>query len=160
MRVRIGDVAVALFVLACAAFAALQTIGWPARTKVFPLAISLPLIVMLIAHLVLVALAARSPAARSVTTIALSGEDAAGWLPDLRRGIAFGVWMAAYAATLWLFGFMVAGPAMTLAFLRFFGRDSWVASGIFAAGVWGFLYVMREVLHLPLHQGVIGWPFQ
>jgi hypothetical protein len=159
--IKVGDLLTAAFLLGCSAFAALQTIGWPARTRVFPLAISLPLIIMLVAYFALVAWATLAPQREGVAAIVRGQpeDEAKGWLPDLPRGIVFGAWIAAYTGVLWFAGFMVGAPVMTFLFLRFFGKDSWLASAGLSAGVWAFLYVLLRVLRLPLHQGFINWPF-
>ncbi|TDE14930.1 tripartite tricarboxylate transporter TctB family protein [Jiangella asiatica] len=59
--------------------------------------------------------------------------------------------LVAYVIVLQQFGFVVAAALGTIAWLRWFGRESWVSSaviGLVAAVCLHFLFV--EVLHVPL----------
>lgn len=66
------------------------------------------------------------------------------------------VWLAAFTVMLLCFGFIVGGPIVVGAFLRFSSRESWQNSLFAAGGTFAVLYgVFVWLLELSLFQGVV-----
>ncbi|HWP59320.1 MAG TPA: tripartite tricarboxylate transporter permease [Candidatus Acidoferrales bacterium] len=73
-----------------------------------------------------------------------------------RRTAAIVGWIVAFFLAIWLLGFSLAAPVMTLLYLRVAGRESWpstIASTVLAGAlVYGFF---ERALHIPFPEGEI-----
>ena len=66
------------------------------------------------------------------------------------------LWLGLFAFTLIGFGFVVGGPVIVFAFVRFSSRESWQSALFAAAGTFAVLYgVFILLLELSLFQGLI-----
>jgi len=73
-----------------------------------------------------------------------------------REGSMF-AWFILFVASLVLFGFLYAGPALVAAFLYFSGKEKWYVALIAAAFAWAVLYgIFEQFLGLPLFEGLIS----
>lgn len=72
-----------------------------------------------------------------------------------REGRMF-AWFILFVVSLVLFGFLYAGPALVAAYLYFSGKEKWYVALIAAAFAWTVLYgVFEQFLGLPLFEGLI-----
>jgi hypothetical protein len=68
-----------------------------------------------------------------------------------REFVPAACWMAAFFATLWLAGALVAVPLFTAVYLWCASRDSLMLSGGYAVALWAFVYgLFDRVLRVPL----------
>jgi hypothetical protein len=82
------------------------------------------------------------------------GEENQDGLEMRRFGLAFG-WVAGFSLAIALFGFYIAIPVFTLAYLKWRGR-SWLAAAVFAVAMVAFIYGTFELgLKAPLFGGLI-----
>jgi uncharacterized membrane protein len=77
-----------------------------------------------------------------------------------REGRMF-AWFILFVVSLVLFGFLYAGPALVAAYLYFSGKEKWYVAVIAAAFAWTVLYgVFEQFLGLPLFEGLlVQWIF-
>lgn len=68
------------------------------------------------------------------------------------RVIAFVSWILAFFVGVWLLGFIVAGPLLTLAYARLQGRERWRVALPMAVGVAVAIWATRDLLNVSLHQ--------
>lgn len=66
------------------------------------------------------------------------------------------IWLGAFAAAIVGFGFVVGGPLIVTAFVRFSSRESWLNAIFAGAGTFAVLYgVFIWMLELSLFEGLI-----
>lgn len=141
-------------IMAISAFAAISAIGWPLKTALFPLVISIPLFCL---------------AAAEVACIWLSGsrfsqtkdfQHPPGEVPPsvaVPRTLRAGGWIVGFFFAIGLVGFMVAVPLFVFLYLKLESREGWLFSVVFAALLWGAFYGLFDyLLHLPFPT---GWLF-
>lgn len=135
--------------------AVIVAMDWPLKAKLFPLAIAIPVFCMATAEVAwgLLDPASRSEAMEFKFSVQAPGGSAA------RRTLLAVAWMAGFFAAIVLLGYLVAVPLFVFLYLRLQGRESWVASAVFALVVWAVFYaVFDRLLHLPFPAGLMqGW---
>lgn len=66
------------------------------------------------------------------------------------------LWLGAFSVAMIGFGFLVGGPLVVLAFVRFSSRESWRNALVAGAGTFAVIYgVFIWLLELPLFQGLV-----
>jgi tripartite tricarboxylate transporter TctB family protein len=147
-----ASLALALAILLASAAAIVAALDWPLKSKLFPLAVGIPLFC-------LAAVEVFYSLRKSDGT--LVAELAAEVPPELarRRTLLAAGWIAGFFVAIVLFGFLFAVPAFVLLYLRMQGRESWLFSAIFAAAVWASFYgLFDQLLHMPLPPGwILDW---
>ena len=151
---RKGRILSCLFLIAVAAYAIHAALRWTFKTALFPLSVSIPLLVLAAAQLLLEiygkAETARGPA--------VDLELAADVPPDVARRRVMGVlyWIGGFILMVFLFGFPVAVPLFMFFYLRLQGRESWPWSLGLTAGAWGFFYfVFQRLIHMQFEDGLL-----
>ena len=116
------------------------------ETRMLPLVIGIPGLVLSIIQLFTELRARPEPA--------VTPEEHA------REGRMF-AWFFIFVGSLILFGFLYAGPALVAAYLYFSGKEKWYVALVAAAFAWAILYgVFEQFLGLPLFEGlVMQWIF-
>jgi hypothetical protein len=129
--------------------ACLLSLGLPQKAAFMPLLVGIPGLLLCLAQLVL-DLRRPKPAPEKVA------ETAAGAPPDRQTELQAFAWLGGFAGALLGFGFILGGPVLVAAFVRFSSRDSWrnalVAGGGTFLVLWG---VFIWLLELSLFQGLI-----
>jgi len=143
-----------LGIMAVSAYAAIAAIGWPLKTALFPLVISVPLFCLATAELVAIVLTGP----RFSPTKDFQRPPAE--VPDplaARRSLVTIAWILGFFATIVLLGFLVAVPVFLLAYLKLQAKEGWLFSLVFTAIIWGAFYGLFDyLLHLPF---AAGWLF-
>ena len=143
----------ALLVMAVSAYAAIGAIGWPLKTALFPLVISIPLFCLAAAEVAAIVLSG----ARLSPAKGLQPPTEASDPPAARRTLVTIGWILGFFAVILLLGFLVAVPIFVLLYLRLQGRESWVVSIAMTLAVSGLFYGLFDLmLHLPFSA---GWLF-
>ena len=116
------------------------------ETRMLPLVIGIPGLVLSIIQLLTELRARPEPA--------VTAEE------HTREGRMF-AWFFVFVGGLVLFGFLYGGPALVAAYLYFSGREKWYVALIAAAFAWVVLYgVFEQFLGLPLFEGLLmQWIF-
>lgn len=141
-----------LAVAVLAAWALLETRGWPIKTALYPRVVGIPLLLLAAAESVL-SLRAGVPDQEQPIEVTLSSAEAPG--VTARRTWVMTIWIGGFFAAVILLGFQVAVPLFVLAYIRA-AKEGWVIAAVLAllAGmIFHLLFV--SVLHLPLPIGLV-----
>lgn len=149
-RVKIGDVAFILVVMAFAGWMIWSTRGWVFRASLFPLVAAWTVFALCGLELVRMAIRAKRDVPRPDAT----EDQADGDVPAAQVG-AFTAWIMAYLIVFWLLGFAVGGTVMTIAYLVIEGRERWLTLALMGGGTAAFFWVATAVVHIPLPRGVL-----
>ena len=147
-----------LLIVAACAWALWESRNFGYRAGLFPWAIGFPALAMAIGQLVL-DLTGRG-GGRSL-------ESLAGGALELPRGVVIrrtaniSAWIVGLFVAIWLFGFSIAIPLTTFAYLKV-AREKWLTSLVLAAASWGFVYGLFDLLlRVPFPTGQLfewlGW---
>lgn len=149
-----GRIATTLVMTGLFAGACLLALGLPAKAAFMPLLVGIPGLLLCLAQLVI---DLRRPK-QAPEKIA---EESRGGPPDRQTELQAFAWLGAFAGALLGFGFIVGGPLLVAAFVRWSSRETWTSAIIAGAGtflvMWG---VFVWLLELSLFQGlVLEWLF-
>jgi hypothetical protein len=124
---------------------------WDARARLFPWAIGIPLLALLLIHLAL-QVRAVAGAPRPV-----NGDLDYGVNPAVarRRTAVMVAWLLGFAVVIGLLGFAVGGTLATLAYLRLAARERWPISLAITAGTGAFFVVLIRLLNIPFPPGIL-----
>lgn len=144
-----GRTATTLAMLALFAGACILALGLPQKAAFMPLLIGIPGVILCLWQLILDLRRAPDTAPQKDTPKTSGRSEAEIFL-----------WLAAFSVALIGFGFVVGGPAIVFAFIRFSSRESTRNALVAGAGtfllIWGMFIWLLE---LPLFQGLILEPF-
>lgn len=133
---------------------------WPLRTRFFPFAIGLPVLVLAAIQFGLSirnACRARARGANAADRAPSAGAASVEALLAHRRTLGIAAWALAFALGLWVLGFKVGGLVLCLAFLRFQARESWGTSLTYGLVVYLFFFAGLELaLAVPLPPGLLA----
>jgi hypothetical protein len=155
-----GNLLFSLFLILVAGYAALSASHWSFKTGFFPLAISIPLLILVILNLVLEfvggAEKARGPAVDTEFTNDVAPEVAR------RRVVETFSWIAGFILLVFLVGFPVAVPLFLVSYLAIQSQVGWLLSASLTVITWGFFnFLFQRLLNLQFEAGVIqtwmGW---
>lgn len=135
-----------------AAWALLQTAGWPIKTALYPRVVGIPLLALAVAESVLCA-TRDEPEEGERVDVALS----TGVPPQVavRRIGEMVAWLGGFFLAIILIGFPRAIPLFVFIYLKWQSREGWVTSVLLAAAatlVFNLLFV--RLLHLPFADGM------
>ena len=155
-----GNLFFSLFLLAIAGYAVFSASHWSFKTGFFPLAVAIPLIILVLLHLVLEILGGTEKS----TGPAVEAEFANDVPPEVarRRVVETFSWIAGFILLVFLVGFPAAVPLFVVSYLTMQSRIGWLQSIVLTAATWGFFYyVFQRLLNLQFEAGVIqswmGW---
>ena len=135
------------------AWAAFESLAWPAMVRQFPLTAAIPATALSLAVLCIEGRALRDAAGKAGGLRVLAAADAGNAV--LGKACMFFGYLIALLAVGYLFGQMVALPLFVAAYLWRWGGYGWAVSLGYAAAGWAFLYlfygkVMNVFWHQPL----------
>ena len=129
-------------------------------SRVFPLAIGVPALVLALMAFVLEL--RRRPTQQSAEPFELDPElqqEEVVLEPAVvrRRTLVIIAWIAGFYATMHLLGFMIAAPLLTLLYVRFAGKEGWPMAITLAVVAWFFFDgIFDGYLNIPLSERVDG----
>jgi tripartite tricarboxylate transporter TctB family protein len=151
---RKGQVLFCFFLIAVSGFATFSALGWPFKTKLFPLSVSIPLLILATTQLVM--------------TIFGRGETNGGAAMDIdfttdvppeivrRRVIGIFCWIVWFILLVYLLGFPVTVPLFIFLFLKIQSGESWLQSITLTAITWGCFYLLfQKLVHIQFETGAI-----
>jgi Tripartite tricarboxylate transporter TctB family len=153
MPSRTAEFILAIGIMALAAWAAISAYGWPLKAALFPLVISIPLLLLATAELAWLILA--PPKHVQTKDFQPPQADVSPSLagPRILRMVA---WIVGFFVTLVLLGFPIAVALFVFLYLKLEARESWLYAALFTAVVWGAFYgLFIALLHLPFAAGVL-----
>jgi len=155
-----GDFLFSLFLIAVAGYAAFSAWHWSFKTGFFPLALAIPLIILVVVHLVLEVVGGSEKASGP----AVETEFANDVPPEVarRRVVEIFSWIVGFILLVFLLGFPAAVPLFLFSYLKMQSRIGWLQSITLTAGAWAFFYFLfQRLLNLQFEDGVIqtwmGW---
>ncbi len=151
---RKGAILFCLFLIAVAAYAIFASIGWSFKAKLFPLSISIPLLMLAIVQLLLILLGK----AESTEGGAMDVEFSTDVDPEIVRRRVLGIfgWIIAFIALVYLLGFPMTVPLFIFLYLKFQSQVGWLAT-IFVTGItWGCFHLLFQFLvHIQFETGAV-----
>lgn len=142
-----GDLLLSVAILVLGGLALLDARALPARAAIMPTA----------AGVIVVGLAAATVVARLLGTAADASRRTAGQM-DLsfftRSGhLKFAAWIGGCTVLVWLVGFTLATPVLSVAYTRFVGKERWIATAIVASSATVTVWMLDAMLHVPFPPG-------
>ncbi|HSR71515.1 MAG TPA: tripartite tricarboxylate transporter TctB family protein [Kiloniellales bacterium] len=148
-----GRIAVSAVMLAIFAGMVAMASAFPVQGRFLPFVIGIPGIVLCLAQLIIDVTQARraAPSASEIASGAVSEER-----DEIRREVKMFGWLAAFFAGILLFGFLIGGPVLLFAFLRFAERESlYLSLGAALAGLVVMYGMFVRVLGLTIFEGFL-----
>jgi hypothetical protein len=147
-----ASVTLAVAVMILSAWGVISAWSWPAKAALFPLVISIPLFFLAAAEILWVVFGSGKQAAASDFKLS----DHLPQAVALRRTLLAVGWILGFFLAIVLLGFLIAVPAFVFLYLKLQGKQGWIFSAVFTAGLFGFFYGLFDLLlHLPFPPGVL-----
>jgi hypothetical protein len=143
-----------VFLLLVAATAIVIARQWTFQAALFPLSVSLPLLILAAIELLL------SIFGRSENNVgaAVDLEFTSGVPPEIerRRVISAFSWIAAFVLSVYLIGFPITVPLFIFAYLRFESGVGLLAGVLATAFTWALFFALfQKLVHLQFEQGAL-----
>ena len=151
---RKGRILFSLFLIAVAAYAVRSAWAWTFKAGLFPLAVSIPLIVLTATQLLL-DLFGKAETAKGPSVDLEFGADVP--LEIARRRVTnVLLWIGGFILLVFLLGFPVAVPVFMLSYLGLQSRAGWWQSIGITLAAWGFFYIVfQRVIRMQFETGLL-----
>lgn len=131
-----------------AVYAIIASSEWATHTRIFPQMAAGGLLFLSVLQIIKDVLGPGGKGARIMDFQFAEGTDPA---VARRRMAAVWGWLLGLPFAIWLVGFPIAIPAVTFAYLKFQGRESWIMSIVLAGAAYLFYFGLFEnFLHIPV----------
>lgn len=151
---RKGQMLFCFFLIAVSGFGIYSASGWTFKAKLFPLSVSIPLLILATVQL--------------LVTVLGKGETNQGTAMDIdfttdvpaeiarRRVIGVFAWIVSFICLVYLLGFPSTVPLFIFLFLKFQSQVSWFQSILLTAITWGGFYLLfQRLVHIQFQPGAI-----
>jgi hypothetical protein len=145
------DLGFTLVLLAVISWTTWEARGWDARSKLFPWAAGIPLLVLLSLQLVKQVRVVAAGAVPAGTRGAESAESD----PKRRRTLQIVGWILGFAAMIWAVGFAIGGTLASLLYLKTAARERWPISLAITVGIGIFFWLLINRLYVPFPRGFL-----
>jgi hypothetical protein len=150
--IEIGLVAITLVL---AVYVIVEASGWPLQARLFPWAVSIPLLVLAAVQLVRSARAAvpgDAGASESLPAMEFSILN-----PEARKEVLrLSAWIVAFIVLILLFSVPWGLPLAVLLYLKLESREKWPLSLLLAGLTFAYLYLLfDQSLHIPWPKGLV-----
>ena len=149
-----GHLYFSAFLLLVSGYAIFAASRWSFKTGFFPLAIAIPLLVLVLIHLYLESFCAPEVSKGPAVEADFSGE-----VPNdvaRRRVVTIFAWIAAFILCVYLIGFPLTVPLFIFFFLKLQSAVNWLHSVGLTAITWGFFYLLfQRLVHIQFEAGAI-----
>ncbi len=140
--------------IAVAAFAIYSALGWKFKAALFPLTVSIPLVILATVQLVLIVFGKEESAEGAAMDIDFSIDVS----PEIarRRVLNTFAWIAAFMLLVYLLGFPPTVPLFIFFYLKFQSEVSWLNAIVTAAVTWGCFYSLFQwLVHIQFESGAV-----
>jgi len=152
---RRNDILMALGPVVISAYMVATALKWPLKTKLFPMAIGIPVFLLAIAELVLSFREKEGNSAKASTMAMGTAEGKQETLP-LRRLIVGFSFAVGFFALILLFSFPIAIPLFVFLYMKFYGREKWGTTLVATVVAWASFYgLFVVVLHTLFAKGLV-----
>lgn len=149
-----GRLLFCFILIAIAAFSTYSASGWTFKTGFFPLAVSIPLLILATVQLLLEIFGKEERAAGAAVDLDFAS-DVPTELARRRVLTTFG-WIGGFIFFVYLIGFPLTVPLFVLGYLKFQSAVSWRNSVAITAVTWGIFYALFErLVHLQFEAGAV-----
>jgi len=149
-----GHLYFSAFLLLVSGYAIFAASRWSFKTGFFPLAVAIPLLVLVLIHLYLESFGTPEVSKGPAVDADFSGE-----VPDdiaRRRVVTIFAWIAAFILCVYLIGFPLTVPLFIFFYLKLQSEVSWILSVALTAITWGFFYLLfQRLVHIQFEAGAI-----
>jgi hypothetical protein len=149
-----GHLYFSTFLILVAGYVIFTASQWSFKTGFFPLAIAIPLLILVLLHLYLDLFGATEGSKGPAIDADFSGE-----VPDdvaRRRVVTTFAWIAAFILCVYLIGFPLSVPLFIYFFLKHQSEVSWLHSLVLTAITWGFFHIVfQRLVHIQFEAGAI-----
>ncbi|HEX5608308.1 MAG TPA: tripartite tricarboxylate transporter TctB family protein [Candidatus Binatia bacterium] len=149
-----GSLFFCIFLIAIAAYATFAATGWSFKTKLFPLAVSIPLLTLLVIQLLLMIGGKERTGESAAMDIDFSIEVP----PEVARRRVFGIfgWIVGFIALVYLLGFPLTVPLFIFIYLKFQSNIGWLSTIAITVVTWGCFYLLfQSLVHIQFEAGAI-----
>ena len=143
-----------VFLIAVASYAIFAATGWSFKTKLFPLSVSIPLLILATVQLLLMILGKEETGESATMDVDFSTDVPA----ELARQRVFGTfgWIIAFIALVYLLGFPLTVPLFIFVYLKFQSEVGWLATIVITSVTWGCFYLLfQSLVHIQFEAGAI-----
>ncbi|HVO94453.1 MAG TPA: tripartite tricarboxylate transporter TctB family protein [Terriglobales bacterium] len=151
---RKGKLLFCAFLIAVAAFAIFASIGWSFKARLFPLSISIPLLLLATVQLLFILLGKEETSEGSAMDVDFSTDIA----PEIVRRRVLGIfaWIIAFIALVYLLGFPITVPLFIFLYLKFQSDVRWLSTIVITAITWGCFHLLfQSLVHIQFEAGAI-----
>jgi hypothetical protein len=149
-----GHLYFSAFLIVISGYAILAASRWSFKTGFFPLAVAIPLLILVLIHLYL-ELFTPAEASKGPAIDAEFSDDVA---PEIarRRVITIFSWIAAFILFVYLIGFPLTVPLFIFCYLKFQSDVTWLSTIALTVIAWGFFYTLfQRLVHIQFEAGLI-----
>lgn len=151
---RNGRILYCVFLLFVAGYAIYQASSWSFKTALFPLAVSIPLLVLLVGHLVQILFGHAETAGGAAVDVEFSSDVP----PEIERRRVIGTfaWFIGFILSVYLIGFPLTVPLFIFTYLKFQSGVGWLPTIMATAITWGCFYgLFQWLVHIQFEDGAI-----
>ena len=151
---RKGNLVFCIFLIAVSAYAIFTATGWSFKTKLFPLAVSFPLLTLLVTQLLLIIGGKEQTGESGAMDIDFTVEVP----PEVARQRVFGMfgWIVGFIALVFLLGFPLTVPVFIFLYLMFQSKIRWLTTIAMTMLTWGCFYLLfQSLVHIQFEAGAI-----
>jgi Tripartite tricarboxylate transporter TctB family len=151
---RKGGLFFCVFLIAVASYAIFAATGWSFKTKLFPLAVSIPLLVLATVQFLLMILGKEETGEGAAMDVDFSTDIA----PEVVRHRVLSIfgWIIAFIALVYLIGFPLTVPLFIFLYLKFQSEVGWLGTVVITAATWGCFYLLfQSLVHIQFESGAI-----
>jgi Tripartite tricarboxylate transporter TctB family len=149
-----GHLYFSAFLLLVSGYAIFSASRWSFKTGFFPLAVAIPLLLLVLLHLYLESFGAPEASKGPAVDADFSGE-----VPDdvaRRRVIIIFSWIAGFILAVYLIGFPLTVPLFMFFYLKFQSEASWFHSLALTAITWVLFHLLfQKLVHIQFETGAV-----
>jgi hypothetical protein len=151
---RKGRLLFCVFLIAVAAYAIFAATAWSFKTKLFPLSVSIPLLLLAAVQLLSMILGKEQTNDGAAMDVDFSTDVPA----EIARGRVINIfcWIVGFILLVYLLGFPWTVPLFIFVYLKFQSDVSWLYTSVVTAVTWGCFYLLfQSLVHIQFESGVI-----
>jgi hypothetical protein len=149
-----GRVLFCIFLMVVAAYAIRSALQWPFKAALFPLSVSIPLLILAAVQLLQVIFAKEDTNEGAAVDLDFSSDVP----PDVERHrvITTFSWISAFIISVYFVGFPLTVPLFMFFYLKFQSEVSWLHTIGATAITWGIFYILFQwLVHIQFEPGTI-----
>ena len=151
---RKGNLFFCTFLIAVSAYAVLTATGWSFKTKLFPMAVGIPLLILLVIQLLLMIGGKEQTGESGAMDIDFTVDVP----PEVARQRVLGMfgWIVGFIASVYLLGFPLTVPLFIFLYMKFQSNIGWLTTIALTLVTWGCFYLLfQSLVHIQFESGAI-----